>query len=118
MAETLTASPASLSFTRIKDRPVHHDVLSKPMTVTSSTSATDIAITASDSWIGTPVLGTCDHGVAFDISVDRDNLPAESGYQPVNRSGTITFTKAAHDDLVLNVSVQVLPGGPPAKRRR
>ncbi len=109
---TFTADPTLMGFVRIKDLPVR-GTMTKELTITGSEvpgGAITLTKVGGASWLTVPA--TCTNAVAFDVTINRDNLPKESAYEPVDRSETIRASYAAFDDLDVVVTVKVKPGGP------
>ncbi len=109
---TFTADPTLMGFVRIKDLPVR-GTMTQSLTVTGSADPGD-AITLTKvggaTWLTVPA--TCLHTIAFDVSINRANLPPEDIHRPVDRSETIRVSHAGYDDLDVVVTIKVKPGGP------
>jgi hypothetical protein len=111
---TFTASPARLGFVRIKDVPVRN-TMTKSVTITADPDPEDdiaLAVAGESAWLTIPE--TCEHGVAFDVEIDLDELPAEDVHKLVKRTETIEASYDGYTTLEIPVEVQVKPGGPPS----
>jgi hypothetical protein len=113
--ETFTASPALMGFVRIKDQPVR-GTMTQELTITASAppgGAITLAKVGSAAWLTLPTPAEATDGVAFDVTINRDELPKESAYEPVDRTETIRASYAGFDNLDVLVTIKVKPGGPP-----
>lgn len=110
--ETFTASPSLMGFVRIKDLPVR-GTMTQELTVTGSVDPEE-AITLTKvggaTWLTIPA--TCEDGEAFDVTINRDNLPTEDIRRLADRSETIRASLAGYDNLDTVVTIKVKPGGP------
>ena len=110
---SFTASKAAMGFRRVKDVPVR-GTMTQQLTVTGVPDPGD-AITLTKvggaTWLTVPA--TCAHAVAFNVTINRANLPKESIYRPVQRDEVLRVSHEGYDNLDIPITIVVDPGGPP-----
>ncbi len=111
MAETFTASPTLMGFVRIKDLPVR-GTMTQELTFTGSAAPGTITLSkvGGATWLTIPAEAT--DGVAFDVTINRDNLPSEFIRQLVRRSETIRASAGGFTNKDVVVTIVTKPGGP------
>lgn len=111
---TFTCAPVRFGFLRIKDMPVRGGDTVSAIVTGSADPGDAITLTkvGGATWLTVPA--TCLHTIAFNVSINRANLPPEDVHKPVRRTETLRVSHAGYDNLDIPVEVVVAPGGPPA----